>query len=318
MTALTSKGSDTHTASPGRPARYGRVFAAVIAVALVGYAGVAMAGVSQEELRERERRVALVIGNGRYEHVQEDRSAHKDAEGVGAALERLGFTVTTLMDAGYVDMLWGLQDFATSALSAQTAMVFYAGHGFAADGRNYLVPVDMRPETYEVAVDPDATNRLRLLVTQGNLGLIPVEWLMRSVLGASNLRLVVLDTDVEAPLESSLTTAPSSGLQVEVDQTVVDRTIVALAATVGRLAAMGEGGHSPYTEALLRYLEEPELELGMLFRKVRDDVMRATEGSQKPVVYGLPGRSVYLGSMPNQPPALDSDLQDPTEEQPAQ
>lgn len=239
-------------------------------------------------------RVALVIGNGRYEHVPNDPSGPNDAEGVGAALERLGFTVTTLEDAGYVDMVWELQEFAQSAQSAQTAMVFYAGHGFAADGRNFLASVDMRPKTREAAVDPGAVN---LFVTRENLGLIPADWLMRSVAGASNLRLVVLDTYVEAPLEPA------------------GETIVAQAA--GSLTEAGPvDGHSPYTAALLRYLEEPELELGMLFRKVRDDVMQATEGRQEPVVYGLPGRGVYLGSIPSRPPTLELDPPDSTGEAP--
>ena len=224
-------------------------------------------------------RVALVIGNSRYEHVSPDPSGSNDAESVGAALERLGFTVTTLKDAGYVDMAWGLEEFARAAQSVQTAVVFYAGHGHAADGRNFLAPVDTRPKAYQAAAAPDAVN---LFVTQANFGLIPVEWLMRSVAGASNLRLVVLDTDVHAPLE------PAGG------------TIVAQAAAGGSAAAGGGDRNSPYTEALLRYLEEPDLELGMLFRKVRDDVMRATEGGQEPVVYGLPGRGIYLGAVSGQ------------------
>ena len=320
MTALTSKGLDTHTARPGRPARFGGVFAAVVAAALIGYAGVAMAaGFTVESLEDEavgkpEGRVALVIGNGGYEHVQQDSGAHNAAKGVGAALERLGFTVTMLFDAGYVDMAWGLQEFAQVARSARAAVVFYVGHGFAAGGRNFLATVDVRLETHEAAYNPDAA---RPFVVQENIGLIPLEWVMRSVEGAlgirelrvvdeSRLRLVILDTDVQTPLVST----------TEISTT---ETIVAQAARVGQHSQMqGPGDFSPYTEALLRYLEEPELELGMLFRKVRDDVMRATEGRQEPVVYGLPGRGVYLGSMPSQPPALDSDLQDPAEEQPAQ
>ena len=305
MTALTSKGSDTHTASPGRPARYGGVFAAVVAAALVGYAGVAVAAspavsLEHETVGMPEGRVALVIGNGRYLLREgEDRTAHNDAEGVGAALERLGFTVTTLMDAGYVDMLWGLREFAQAARSARAAVVFYAGYAHATDGRNFLLPVDTKQTSFRAASVGDTH------VTEGDLGWIPLEWVVRSVQPPvvfssfraavePRLKLVILDTVVQAPL------GPTA------------QAIVALAATVDMRPAMGEGGDSsPYTEALLRYLEEPGIELGMLFRKVRDDVMRATEGRQEPAVYGLPGRGVYLGSMPSQPPAW---VPDPAEE----
>ena len=303
MKALTREGSDTNTARPGRPARYGRVFAAFVAAALAGYAGVAMGGFAKVVDAEPtgpppEERVALVIGNSSYWHMSPLINGAKDAEGVGAALGRLGFSVTSLLDAGYLDMVLGLQKFAQAAQTAQTAVVFYAGHGHWANGRNLLAPVDAPRE------DTDAVN---LFVE--NIGFIPMEWLMRSVAGARNLRLVVLDTHVQFPLEP------------------VGETVVAHAAEVGELAKdAGEGerdrNNSPYTTALQKYLEEPGLEVGLLFRKVRADVMEATEDRQKPVVYGLyalPVRGVYLGSTPSEPPAsgLQVEVDEPTEEQPS-
>ena len=277
-------------------ARCRGAFAAVAAAALVAYAGAAGAGFTPERVAWE--RVALVIGNGEYVAPQyhDDPSARTDAAGVAAALERLAFKVRHLEDAGYVDMLQGLLELSQEAQSAGHAVVFYAGHGFALDGRNYLVPVDAPVVEGDHDLDPDHH------VTEGNLGLIPVTWLMRSVAGASNLRLVVLDAYVPAPLEQAGETG---------------ETIVALAAGEGRPPGTGVGtgsGHSPYTEALLRYLEEPALELGMLFGKVREDVRRATDGGQEPVVYGWPGWDVSLGSLSGQTPEVA--LPDPTGEEP--
>ena len=221
--------------------------------------------------------IALVVGNGAYEKVPSLLNPGNDARAVGAALERLGFVVKYLEDAGYVDMLQGLLGFSQAAQSARAAVVFYAGHGAAVDGRNFLIPVDARGAAFEADLDLDSDRH----VTEGNIGWVPVTWLVRSVSGASHLRLVFLDADVSVPLE------PAGG------------TIVAQAAAAGSSSMDGdtESGHSPYTGALLRYLEEPELELGMLFRKVRHDVMRATDGAQEPVVYGLPGHEVYFDSL---------------------
>ena len=261
----------------------------VVAVALIGYAGASLAGivlprgVIQVEAEPASARVALVIGNGAYMHVEhgEDHNARNDAAGVGAALERLGFTVTLLEDAGYTDMHRGLLEFSQAAQSAQAAVVFYAGQGYVARDRNFLIPVDTSQAAF------NAADEGYLYATEGNPGWIPVKWVMRSVDGASKLRLVILDTEVLAPLEPA------------------GETIVALAAAEGTDALMGSPGsdHSPYTEALLRYLEEPGLELGMLLRKVRDHVMRSTEGRQKPGVHGsLPGREVYLAPVSDPPP----------------
>ena len=69
------------------------------------------------------------------------------------------------------------------------------------------------------------------------------------------------------------------------------------------MAADGGGRNSPYTAALLRYLEEPGLEVRFMFAGVRDEVLRTTGGKQKPFTYGsLSSKHVYLaGKGPSLP-----------------
>ena len=59
---------------------------------------------------------------------------------------------------------------------------------------------------------------------------------------------------------------------------------MAYAAAAGTTAADGTGRNSPYTSALLAYLEQP-LELSALFRRVRAQVLDATRGEQRPHEY---------------------------------
>ena len=69
----------------------------------------------------------------------------------------------------------------------------------------------------------------------------------------------------------------------------------------GRSPLMAKAETAPYSEALLRYLEEPGLEVMFIFRKVRTAVLAATGGQQDPYTYGsLSSREVYLaaGSAP--------------------
>ena len=61
-----------------------------------------------------------------------------------------------------------------------------------------------------------------------------------------------------------------------------DETLVAYAA--GTTAADGRGRNSPYTSALLAQLEQP-LETGLLFRRVRAQVLASTNGAQRPHEY---------------------------------
>ena len=57
-------------------------------------------------------------------------------------------------------------------------------------------------------------------------------------------------------------------------------------------------GTAPIIKALLAHLENPDLEVGLLFRKVRETVLKITEGRQEPVVYGaLSGTEFHLGTL---------------------
>jgi hypothetical protein len=53
--------------------------------------------------------------------------------------------------------------------------------------------------------------------------------------------------------------------------------------------------NSPFAAALIKHLTTRGLEVGRLFRLVRDDVLAATERKQEPFVYGsLPGEELFF------------------------
>jgi len=69
----------------------------------------------------------------------------------------------------------------------------------------------------------------------------------------------------------------------------------AFAAKAGTVAADGTGRNSPYAQALLKTLAEPKVEVGLLFRQVRDRVIEETGGAQEPFFYGsLSSQRLYL------------------------
>ena len=70
---------------------------------------------------------------------------------------------------------------------------------------------------------------------------------------------------------------------------------MAYAAREGQISRDGNGQHSPFTTAFLKYVVDPNLEINMLFRRVRDDVFRETQRNQEPFTYGsLPGDNFYF------------------------
>ena len=228
-------------------------------------------------------RVALVVGNGTYAAIGALPNPGNDAADLAAALGRLGFDVTTVRDADLAGMNESLRLFARASAGADVAVVFYAGHGLEVDGVNYLVPVDARLER-DTDVEYEA---------------LALDRVLRATSGAA-LRVVILDACRNNPLARSMqrtgaARSVSRGSFGELDEALLgEETLVAYAAAAGTTAADGDGRNSPYTSALLAYLEEP-LELSALFRRVRAQVLEATDGEQRPHEYGSLLGEHYLG-----------------------
>ena len=256
---------------------------------IVGAAVVAVVIVAAPALAEK--RVALVIGNAVYEHAPALANTRNDAADIGAALERLGFEVTRREDQDFDGFRRTLQSFSRAASAADVAVVFYAGHGFEVDKQNYLVPVDAT-----LASDRDV-----------DFEAVPLDLVLRSVEGARRLRLVILDACRDNPFVAAMsraggTRALGRGLaRVE----PAGDTLVAYAAREGTTADDGTGRNSPYTAALLAHLEEPGLEIQMLFRRVRDAVMAATGERQEPFVYGSLSSEAFYLVAPSRPPVAE-------------
>jgi hypothetical protein len=89
------------------------------------------------------KRVALVIGNNAYENVPALQKAVNDSEAISQELARLGFDVVSAENVGRRAMSRALVELESKIESGDTALIYFAGHGFAVDGTNYLLPVDV-------------------------------------------------------------------------------------------------------------------------------------------------------------------------------
>ncbi len=238
-------------------------------------------------------RVALVIGNAAYEHAPRLANPLNDANDIGAALSRLGFKVTRFEDADYDRMRRGLKAFTRTAAGAEIAVVFYAGHGIEVDKRNFLIPVDARlVSDREVEFET-----------------VSLDLVSRAVEGASGLGLVILDACRDNPFAAAM---KRSGAKRSIGRGLArvepsGETLVAYAAKGGSVAADGAGRNSPYSTALLAHVQEPGLEVGLMFRKVRDAVLNATGGHQEPFVYGsLSSKGFYFSTAPVAAPVVSA------------
>ena len=89
-------------------------------------------------------RVALLIGNGGYDGADWDGldNAANDVERLCDVFAQAGFRVIRLVDVNAAAARRAVDEFASLSASADTALIYYAGHGFEFGGENYLVPVD--------------------------------------------------------------------------------------------------------------------------------------------------------------------------------
>jgi hypothetical protein len=232
-----------------------------------------------------ERRVALVVGNGAYRNVPALPNPPNDAADVAAAFERLGFSVQQLPNADFDTMRRGLLDFGKQARGADIVAVFFAGHGMEMGGENWLIPIDA-----ELKADTDVENEA-----------ISLRSVILQVSGATTLGLVILDACRNNPFanqiqHSTRVRAVERGL-TRIEPT--DNVLVAYSARDGTTAIDGTGRNSPFTAALLDNIETPGLEISFMFRRVRDEVMTATNRVQQPFVYGsLSKEAIYLKAPP--------------------
>lgn len=231
-------------------------------------AALAMAGPAAAQ----ERRVALVIGVSAYQHAPALPNPLFDAADTAAALGQSGFEVVESYDPDYARMQAAIRDFARKLAGAQVGLVYYAGHGVAVDGKNYLLPVDA-----ELADDAAVTR-------EG----VDVSTILAALSAQPRTSIVLLDACRNNPLAANLARRAGVARALAVSQglaqvnAVAANTLIAYSTQPGAVAADGSGRNSPFTAALLRQLPAPGLDVQELMRRVRASVIAATNGLQVP------------------------------------
>jgi len=94
------------------------------------------------------RRFALVIGIDAYESVPPLQKAVNDARAMTSVLRELGFEVTSGENLGRAGLSRKLIEFESGLRPGDTALFFFAGHGFEIRGQNFLLPADV-PSVFE-------------------------------------------------------------------------------------------------------------------------------------------------------------------------
>jgi len=213
------------------------------------------------------RRIALVIGVSKYKNVPPLANTANDADGIGAALRRLGFAVDLVIDPDRNAMESSIRNLGRKAEGAEASVFFYAGHAIEVGGQNLLVPAP---------ADIQSDRDLRYET-------IDLDSVLDAVAGRSAVSLLFLDSCRDNPFSKKLV-ANSRAISFRglgaID--AATGTLIAFATAPGKTAEDGDGQNSPFTSALLRNLERSGIEVRRMLGEVRREVRETTKGRQIP------------------------------------
>lgn len=215
------------------------------------------------------KRIALVMGNSDYAYSAPLKNPVNDATDIANKLESLGFEVIRSLDQNRRGMETAINEFGIKALGYETALFFYAGHGISYKGSNYMIPIDANLAAEE-DVEYDCTNASRVLAKMEKAN--------------CKMKILILDACRNLPsfARSWHRSIDNSGGFNRMD--APKGTFIAYATAEGDVAQDGIGRNSPYTSALLKALDIPNMSISDLFQEVGDKVVTTTNEKQNPWV----------------------------------
>ena len=240
-----------------------------------------------------DRRVAFVVGNGTYKNVPPLPNPPIDAKSMAGVLRNVGFDVVEGTNLTRDKMTERLLEFGKKAQGADVAVFFYAGHGIAINGTNYLLPIDADIKS-EMDVKLGAAINIDLTLDQ--------------TMGDAKVKLVFLDACRDNPFAAKIK-SNSATRSVSVQSGLAEMksgegTLIAFATGPGQTALDGqEGTNSPFTRALMANIATPGVEIQQAMTKVRAQVNEETHKGQLPWGHTNLIGSVYLN--PSSAPAAE-------------
>jgi uncharacterized caspase-like protein len=218
-----------------------------------------------------DRRVAFVVGNGAYKNVAQLPNPPIDAKAIAGVLRNVGFEVVEGSNLTRDKMTEKLLDFGKKAQGADVAVFFYAGHGIAISGTNYLLPVDADIKS-EMDVKLGAAINIDLTLDQ--------------TMGDAKVKLVFLDACRDNPFAAKIKSNATRSVSVQqglAEMKSGEGTLIAFATGPGQTALDGqEGTNSPFTRALIAHITQPGLEIQQAMTEVRAQVNEETNKGQLP------------------------------------
>lgn len=213
-------------------------------------------------------RTALVIGNGAYSK-SPLKNPKNDAIAVAEELQRSGFDVIMYTDVGKKAAKLAIREFGQLLKErGGVGLFFYAGHGLQADGRNYLVPTDAEIHKAQ-DIEFESVDMGRVLVE--------LEY------AENDMNIVILDACRDNPYKEEFKKSKYNSYNgLASIGSAPYNSFIAFSTAPGSVALDGKGENGLYTQELLKSMREDRVGLEEVFKTVRKNVRKASEGKQIP------------------------------------
>jgi len=215
------------------------------------------------------KKIALVIGNWLY-RFKPLNNPQNDAREMAGLLKNLGFEVIHKENLGFEEMQDEVIKFKVALMNkGQVGLFYFAGHGLEVEGKNYLIPTDMRiPETQLIKDES-----------------IRAQWVVNVMEHAgSQVNIVILDACRTFPRpDKTRATNEDYGLAA---MNAPRGTLIGFATGHGQSTPDGKKGtNGLYTGHLLKFMGQPGLTIEEVFKKTRQQIALETRNKQVPPVY---------------------------------
>ncbi len=239
-------------------------------------------------------RLALIIGNDRYQHVEPLRNAVADANTMAEAFRKAGYQATVVTDRDLKSLKDDIRNFRRKIRGGDEVVVFYSGHGTQFGGENYLLPVDVRAESADQVRD-DALSLSQVLADLRTAN--------------PTFTLAIVDACRDNPFASK-------------GRAIGGRGLTGVAGATGQMViyAAGEGQQAldrlgpndatrngVFTRVFVREMVKPGVPIDQVLRNVRVEVNRLASSVQHEQVPALYDQ--VLGTFYFYPPAPNAQAQ---------
>lgn len=204
---------------------------------------------------------ALCIGTAQYPEAPLKNPVN-DATDLSRRLEALGFSCKLCLDGSHKSMNEALKDFTSELSGAEVGLFFFAGHGMQISGENYLT-----------AIDTDFTSETEAKYSSLSLNKV-IEVLEK---GDNATSIIILDACRNNPYERRWRGGEFLGLAPVY---APKGTIIAYATSPGQTASDGDNKNGAFTSALLNHVDNQNLTIEDLFKRVRNTLSAMTSGKQ--------------------------------------